>query len=375
MQQAYDHLKKTTPKIIFTVTNDLNYDQRMQRICNSLQNNGFEVLLVGRERKNSKPLKKQAFQQKRLKCWFNRNFLFYAEYNIRLWFFLLFNKYSVVCGIDLDTLPAAYFSALVKFKKCVYDAHEYFPEIPELQGRRGVKLFWTRIERFLLPKVARIYTVSHGIKEIFEKRYKREVELIRNLPHLKVVSKQSFEHEYIIYQGALNVGRGLETLISIMPQINAQLWLAGEGDLSDELRSLASKNFSKEDSSKIKFLGKIDPKDLKQITANAALGINLLEPMGESYFHSLSNKFFDYTMAAIPQVCIDFPEYQRLNEEHEVAVLVADLDPQKLVSCINDLLQNHALREPLIANCKVARTEWNWEHEEKHLIEIYNQLV
>ncbi|MEZ5002488.1 MAG: glycosyltransferase [Chitinophagales bacterium] len=368
-------MKKSAPKIILTVTNDLNFDQRMHRICDSLQRHGYEVVLVGRERKHSLPLKKQLYQQIRLKGWFKRNLFFYAEYNIRLLFYLLFNRFDVVCGVDLDTLLAAYFSALVKRKKCVYDAHEYFPELPELQGRRGVKSFWTAVERLLLPKVSGVYTVSNGIKTIFENRYKRNVQLIRNLPHLNIVPGAIVEQPYILYQGALNVGRGLETLISIMPSINAQLWLAGEGDLSDELRSLASKKLSKAESGKIRFLGKVDPNELKQITANAILGVNLLEPMGESYYHSLSNKFFDYVMAAIPQICIGFPEYQRLNDQHKVAILVDDLDQTTLVNRINELLNNVALRQELINNCLVARKEWNWEQEEKILLEIYRQLV
>ncbi|MBL4649782.1 MAG: glycosyltransferase, partial [Aureispira sp.] len=59
-------------KIYFTVTNDLTYDQRMIRICTSLANVGYDVWLVGSKRPNSKPLNKQAFQQKRLNCFFER---------------------------------------------------------------------------------------------------------------------------------------------------------------------------------------------------------------------------------------------------------------------------------------------------------------
>ena len=52
-------------KIIFTVTNELNFDQRMQRICTSLQNAGHEVLLMGWKLKNAPPLTTQIFAQKR----------------------------------------------------------------------------------------------------------------------------------------------------------------------------------------------------------------------------------------------------------------------------------------------------------------------
>jgi hypothetical protein len=63
-------------KIIFTVTNDLNYDQRMQRICGTLADAGYDVLLVGRKLKTSLPLTKKNYRQQLLKCWFNKGKLF-----------------------------------------------------------------------------------------------------------------------------------------------------------------------------------------------------------------------------------------------------------------------------------------------------------
>ena len=75
--------------IYFTVTNDLTYDQRMNRICTSLAAHGYNVVLVGRRRKQSQPLRKEKYQQKRLRCWFQKGKVFYAEYNFRLFFYLL----------------------------------------------------------------------------------------------------------------------------------------------------------------------------------------------------------------------------------------------------------------------------------------------
>jgi hypothetical protein len=46
-------------KIYFTVTNDLVYDQRMQRICTSLAENDFDVVLIGRKLGHSLPLEKK----------------------------------------------------------------------------------------------------------------------------------------------------------------------------------------------------------------------------------------------------------------------------------------------------------------------------
>ena len=79
--------------IYFTVTNDLSYDQRMQKICGSLAQAGYKTTLVGRKLKSSQPLTQRAFQQKRISCIFNKGKLFYAEYNFRLFFYLLLKRW------------------------------------------------------------------------------------------------------------------------------------------------------------------------------------------------------------------------------------------------------------------------------------------
>ena len=85
-------------KIIFTVTTDLSYDQRMGRICSALAEAGFEIELVGRKRKISKALKQKKYKQTRLFCWFDKGKAFYIEYNLRLFVYLLFqnNNFSQI---------------------------------------------------------------------------------------------------------------------------------------------------------------------------------------------------------------------------------------------------------------------------------------
>src|SRR5690349_11491904 len=95
-------------KIVFTVTNDLSYDQRMIRICTSLSANGFSVKLVGRKMPASVPLSSRSFEQVRLNCFFHKGKLFYAEYNLRLFFYLLTQQMNCICAIDLDTILPCY---------------------------------------------------------------------------------------------------------------------------------------------------------------------------------------------------------------------------------------------------------------------------
>jgi glycosyltransferase involved in cell wall biosynthesis len=359
-------------KITFTVTNDLCYDQRMQRICTSLSNAGYEVKLVGRELKHSKPLDNFPFAQARLQCLFNKGKLFYLEYNLRLFFYLLFHSSDIICAVDLDTIVPCYYAAKCKGAKIVYDAHELFPEVPEVVRRPGIQKAWQWIERTFTPKADLVYTVTESISGIFAKEYNRPVYTIRNLPVLQETGVMALsEKPYLLYQGALNEGRGIEQLISVMKGLDLSLYLVGEGDLSAQLKEQVAKMGLQD---KVKFPGYKKPEELKQITAAAYIGLNLLEQKGLSYYYSLANKFSDYIHAGIPQVCMDFPEYRRLNDRYKIALLIENPDENTIKDAIIRLMNDKALYNQLKENCLVCRKELNWQAEEKKLIALYEQL-
>ena len=368
-------------KIYCTVTNDLNYDQRMQRICSSLSNAGFEVTLLGRKLKDSKPLSEFNFKQKRIRCFFTKGKFFYLEYNIRLFFFFLFlRKYDAICAVDLDTLLAATLAAKIRRKKLIYDAHEYFTEVPELIGRPRIQRIWSKIAKFCIPKADLAYTVCSSLAEEFDKNYNKKFEVIRNLPKSSKedlglqIEKSADEPMILLYQGMLNDGRGLEEMLDAMQEFDAkkvQFWIVGEGDLSDVLRKKALELKLGE---RVKFLGFIKPLELKSITQKADIGINLLKNKGLNYYYSLANKFFDYAMAEKPSICMDFPEYRKHCNEYQTALLIPDLTKESILNAINTLLNERALFLEIKANCNIAKEIWTWEKEEIKLKAIYMEL-
>lgn len=358
-------------KVIFTVTNDLNHDQRMHKICGSLANAGYDVLLVGRKRKTSKPLAARIFRQKRLHCFFEKGKLFYIEYNLRLLSFLLFAKADILCAIDLDTIVPNLIAGKLRSKKLVYDAHEYFTEVPEVVNRPAVKRVWQWVEKVSVPRMNACYTVSASLAELFEQQYHKPFELIRNVPLLNEKAEiVDTPGDFILYQGALNVGRGLEELILAMKELPLRLLIAGEGDLSDELRKLVVDNQLQ---NKVEFLGWVSPEKLKELTPKAFLGYNLLENLGKSYYYSLANKFFDYMHAGVPGICNPFPEYVRIDSEYKIAILT-NLGTKEIVSCVKRVLTDKEYYQLLKTNCLAARVNFCWQLEEKKLVGIYNAL-
>jgi glycosyltransferase involved in cell wall biosynthesis len=342
----------------------------MQRICRSLANSGYDVLLVGRKLRGSAWLTEQPYRQKRLSCIFNKGMLFYAEYNIRLFFFLLFSRVDILSAVDLDTIMPSFFAAKIRSKKMVFDAHEYFPEVPEVHDRPFVKSVWKWIERSFIPPVRSRYTVSQSIANVYDKKFQASFELVRNLPLLdESMGAVKKEVPYLLYQGALNEGRALEELLEAAPSIPCDIRLAGGGDLEEKLKAIVKQKGLQ---NKVQFLGYVEPQYLKQITAEATIGYNLLRHVGISYYYSLSNKFFDYMHAGIPSLNPAFPEYLKVLEHYQTGICCEPI-PALIAEKVKLLLEDKSLYEKLSRECILARRTYCWQQEEKKLLKIYEQ--
>ncbi|WP_439130383.1 glycosyltransferase [Polaribacter sp.] len=355
-------------KVIVSVTNDLTTDQRVAKVCNTLFNNGFDILLVGRKLKDSLPIQRN-YPTKRISLFFNKGFLFYAEYNFRLFFFLLFTKKNILLSNDLDTLLPNYLVSKLQHKKLVYDSHELFPEVPELLHKPFVKKTWITLENLILPKLKNSYTVCKSIADFYNKKYNANFKVIKNYPYSKSVEKGvlPFHHnqkKIILYQGAINLGRGLALMIKTMQFLpDFTFVIAGKGDIDCELKALVKKLNCKN----VKFLGKLAPLELQKITPHADLGISLEEDLGLNYRFALPNKIYDYIHAEVPILISDLPEMKKIVLKYGVGEIVKSRTPESMANQIKQLLEKDFSNQ-----LKKAKKECIWEDEK--LVHIFKNL-
>ncbi len=377
------------PRLLLTATTDLTYDQRMARTSAALAAAGYDVVLVGRTRPGSRSLTAGLpYAQHRLRCRFHHGKLFYLEFTCRLAWWLLRQPAPTAYGaVDLDTVLPVWLAARLKRRPWVYDAHELFTEVPEVVARPAVQRVWRWIEAFAVPRATRAYTVGPALADVFRARYGRPFGVVRNVPAASgfgfrvsgfeglQATSEARTSKLVLYQGALNVGRGLEQLLEALPLVDpaARLIICVEGDRSGALRARVAADPAL--AGRVEFRGYVAPEELRALTRTACVGTMLLENCGLSYYYSLANKFFDYVQAGVPQVCIDFPEYRALNAEHEVATLVPDLAPAGLAAALNRLLSDEAYHARLAANCVRAAQVWNWERESGEVTRIFGEAV
>jgi glycosyltransferase involved in cell wall biosynthesis len=369
-------------KVIVTVSNDLYTDQRVHKVCSFIEKQGYDVLLVGRIKKESKEIKR-SYATHRLKLWFSKGPLFYAEFNLRLFFYLLVHKSSKIVANDLDTLLACYSASKFKLDtQLIYDTHEYFTEVPELVARPKVKKIWEGIEGWIFPKLKAIYTVNESIAQLYSTKYKKEINVVRNISPLYQPSALKTKEELgiptnkfvIIIQGAgINIDRGAEETVSAMQLIeDSVLLIVGDGDVVPQLKENVKK-LQLDD--KVKFFPKMSYHKMMNYTYHADLGLTLDKPTNINYRFSLPNKIFDYIHANIPVLGTDLVEIKNIIETYEVGRIIPELTSLNLAQTINEIKVDKLSLENWKTNCTKAKEVLNWEKESETLKQFYPKIA
>jgi glycosyltransferase involved in cell wall biosynthesis len=364
-------------KVIISVSSDLVTDQRVHKVALTLGRSGYDVLLVGRRKRQSLPLESRTYRTLRLNLFFETGPLFYAALNLRLLFLLLFTKADILLANDLDTLLPNFIVSWLKKLPLVYDSHEYYTGVPELQHRPLVRGVWKSVERYIFPRLKHVYTVNASIAGLYEKEYGIPVKVIRNVPYLEElppVAPSDFpDGNIILYQGAgINIQRGVEEAVEAMQFVQgATLLIIGGGDAIHSIRELAERLKL---GSRVVFRDKMPFALLRAYTGLARLGLSLDKDTNINYRFSLPNKLFDYIHAGVPVLASPLPEVKRIVERYEVGVLIESHDPAHIAERILYMLSEKDEYEKWKANTRKAAQELCWQNEEKVLTGIFKEL-
>ncbi|MBP5642989.1 MAG: glycosyltransferase [Bacteroidales bacterium] len=369
-------------RVIVSVINDLVTDQRVNKSCLTLQKAGFEVLLVGRRQRKSPPMDERPYKTRRMKLLFEKGPLFYAEFNFRLFLFLLFHRCNCLLSNDLDTLWPNFWISKLKGVKLIYDSHEYFTEVPELVSRPKVQRVWKRIEGRFLPKMSEMITVCQSIADLFHKKYGLKVHVIRNIPMRAMLPAPASREEIglepvkrvLVMQGSgINIQRGSEELVDAMEYLDdCQLVIIGGGDVLPILKEKVEANHWED---RVKFFPRMPYQKMMAITQLADLGFTLDKDTNLNYRFSLPNKLFDYIQAGVPVVASHLTEIERIITHYNIGTFIENHEPKTIAETIKNALNDEKTLAEWKNNLIFAAQELCWENEEKALLKIYERYV
>ncbi len=365
-------------RAIVSVINDLVTDQRVNKSCRTLQKAGYEVLLVGRKQRKSPPMDERPYSTKRMKLLFEKGPLFYAEYNIRLFFFLLFHRANLLLSNDLDTILPNYFVSRLKGIKMVFDSHEYFTETPELVNRPKVQRVWKRIEGFVVPKLDEMITVCDSIADLFHEEYGVKCHVIRNIPPRKALPPvgdktalglPTDKHLLVLQGSGINIQRGAEELVQAMQCLDdCLLMIIGGGDVLPTLKGMVKQM---QITDRVRLFPRMPYQQMMAYTQLAELGFCLDKDTNLNYRFSLPNKLFDFIQAGVPIVASHLTEIERIVRRYDIGLFIENHNPNTIAATIRGALSDGERREKWKRNLQVAAQDLCWENEEQKLLEIY----
>ena len=365
-------------RAIVSVINDLVTDQRVNKSCLALQKVGYEVLLVGRKQRKSPPMDERPYASHRMKLLFEKGPQFYAEYNIRLFFFLLFHRANLLLSNDLDTILPNYFISRLKSIKMIFDSHEYFTETPEVVNRPKVQRVWKRIEGFVVPKLDEMITVCDSIADLFREKYGVKVHVIRNIPlccalppkgDKTILGLPTDKHLLVLQGSGINIQRGAEELVQAMALLDdCFLMIIGGGDVLSTLKQMVE---SLRITDRVRFFPRMTYQQMMAHTKLAELGFCLDKDTNLNYRFSLPNKLFDFIQAGVPIVASHLTEIEKIIRKYDLGLFIENHQPETIAATIRKALSDEGRREQWKRNLAVAAQDLCWENEEQKLLEIY----
>ncbi len=368
-------------RILVSVISELTTDQRVIKVCTTLQQMGFNVQVIARSFNNSLPLGTYSFKARRIRCYFNKGFLQYAEFNIKLFGALIFSKTDFLLANDLDVLLPNYLVSTFRKKKLFYDTHEYFTGVPELRNAPLKRKFWKSIENFIFPGLKEVYTVNGSVKALYANEYGNDIKVIRNVP---VTDNEGLQmpvpaewagKKILLMQGAgINTGRGGIQLLEAMRLLNNEFLLVYIGG-GTEWALIAEKRTEWGLQANVVMMNRVTPEQLKQYTKMAYIGFSLDSFKDVNYLYNLPNKIFDYMHAGIPVIATAIPEVKQIMNKYSIGICIDDNSAEKIAAAVKKISSDVDAYENYRNQCKLAAGEYCWEKESEILKSIYQPYL
>lgn len=367
-----------TKRAIICSQSNFATDYRIEKMRQTFVAAGYDVLLLGRRHPREAREQKPGTRYMRLLFWHGP--LFYAELNIRIALYLIFHrKVDLFDAIDLDTLPGCLLASNIRRTRLMFDSHELFPEVPEIADKPVVKKVWWRIQDFCVPRMRpsdiRV-TVCQSIADVFKQKYGADFIVVRNAP-LAERAEQLKDAEQpadgdrlfnILYQGAVNVGRGVEEAIEALPSLpDCRLTVVGDGDMMDAARKMAT---DKGVDDRVTFTGRKPFGELAPYMASADLGLVFMKNTSLNQYYALPNRLFDFIQAGLPILGNNIPETSRLIRGHDLGLCIENVDATSIAQAVSDIKSHPDHLATWRANMKALAPSLTWEADAAQLAEV-----
>lgn len=266
-------------------------------------------------------------------------------------------------------------------KKVIFDSHE------DVGGSIKAKEW---IPKFLRPIVSSVYikytnTVTKQLDSVISvtphivenlKLINPKTIMLTNYPILteqdKSIEKKQRTNAFVFAGGITNQWNHI-TILGALGKVDARYLLMGT--VAPAFLVQLTKHEAWE---KVDFLGKLPQEQVKTKLSSCVGGLAVVDysdNMGGTLGTLGNTKLFEYMQAGIPVICTDFILWNGIIRKWNCGICVPPRDVASLAQAMQFLVDNPDIASKMGANGRLAvEKEYNWEMEEKKLLECYLTL-
>lgn len=280
---------------------------------------------------------------------------------------------------DPDLLPVGLLLKLAG-KKVIYDVHEDYQynilAKERLRGLRGpLAAAWRGFEKVCTRLFDWTLAVDSRIAEKFPPAKTTVISNVPPLSFMEVTKQHARDGKLkIVFLGLIAARRGIYQLVEAMDYVrNPAAELHVMGSLND---AQLQERFAAHP--RIVYHGRLPWEQLKAELAGADVGVLLFQP--DRALLNVSGggntKLFEFMAVGLPVLISDFPNLRATVDPIGACLPVDPTDPRKIAEAIDYLYEHPEVRRAMGENGrKAVRDRFNWEHEEKKLLEVYRTVL
>ena len=207
-----------------------------------------------------------------------------------------------------------YLKSAVEFKKNYPNTKLCLivPDLPSYMSASNnlVYLFLKKIDSYIQKKlfisVDSYVFLTEFMKPHFDLHDKKSIVIEgiynQNLKFAEKIEDYIEKKNVILYTGTLDKRYGMQDLLSAFEGIpNAELWICGDGDLRDTIKSMISSGYN------IKYFGHVAQDEVTKLQKQAKVLVNPRSSLGEYTKYSFPSKTIEYLASGTPCVMRKLP--------------------------------------------------------------------
>ena len=289
---------------------------------------------------------------------------------------------------DPELVPVGVILRFLTKKPVIYDVHEHYPNaiMSKQYLSKPMKIIlrtiYECVEKVSLPILSGVIYTTSIIGKRYEKLNSCQIEnyppreIFKHISHFSSAKNPN----QLIYLGGITKIRGVNQLILGFAEVaknnsKARLMFVGFFESSEyekEIHDLINKLSL---STNIEFIGKVPYQEIEKYLAKSSIGIIPYLPV-PNHLVCMPNKMFEYMASGNAVIASDFEHYREVIKESQCGITVNPNKPSDIAKAINKLVRDEQVLFSMQENGQAAfATKYNWETEEKKLLQYYQQLL